>query len=366
MVGRDPARAWADEPSSTQSRRGLAVGTSESQATCRPLSCTYTFTYTCFSLGGASESESVSARKERPAASHPRGMPRDVTPRVARIQMPARSGISAVLEIGRVEAQSGDHREGVTASRINCDPATATTFAVTHKITRGQRRGEGVGPMQRKRDRPRAIVTAFVERPVSAAPDIRLVPKRVGRPDRILHSLGCVRWRVSDAVAQDRAVPCDHRFRAATCDLRSIILRLRVVLFRLIRCACCAVARRRRVFIRVPNRRPLRPRNERHAHRLCLIDRLRHSDARPRIHLRFWLVIIKLIFIDPFSARDGRPSGIRRDANGSCRHSRDHTRRMMNDRIGHRVDGIADERKRLKRDTKGIALLLPASLRFGR
>src|SRR5213082_1581867 len=87
-----------------------------------------------------------------------RRMARDVTAGIASIRVPAWADIAAVAKIRRIEAQTGDDREGMPGPRINRDPASATAFAVTHEIARRQRRRQQSRAMQRIRNRARAIV----------------------------------------------------------------------------------------------------------------------------------------------------------------------------------------------------------------
>src|SRR5438105_6560797 len=110
-------------------------------------------------------------------------MPRDVAAGVAPIRIPTGTDIAAVAKIGRIETQTGDHRESVAGPRKNRDPAAATAFAVTHEIARRQRRRKQSRAMQRIGDRARAIVAAIVKRTVSAAPDVRFAANGVRGPD---------------------------------------------------------------------------------------------------------------------------------------------------------------------------------------
>src|SRR6266446_6694366 len=125
---------------------------------------------------------------------------------VATINVPTGADIATVTQVGRVESQAGDDGEGVTAARIDGDPPAATAFAVTEKLTRGQRRLEKIGMMQREGNGPRAVVAVIVERAVAAAPDVRFATESVRRPDGGLHVRRGIRWRVGDSIAQDSAI----------------------------------------------------------------------------------------------------------------------------------------------------------------
>ena len=75
--------------------------------------------------------------------------------------------------------------------------------------------------MERVRNGARAIVAVIVKRAVAAAPNVRLAPQRVRRPDGILHVLRRPRRRISDAVAQHRPFARDHRPVSSPFDLRA-------------------------------------------------------------------------------------------------------------------------------------------------
>src|SRR5713101_10163903 len=101
-------------------------------------------------------------------------MPRLKTPAVAAIDMPARTNIAAVAQIGRVESQTSDHCEHMTVTRVNREPAAAAAPAVTKKIARRQRLLEHPGVMERERNRAGTIVIVIVivKRSVSPAPNV--------------------------------------------------------------------------------------------------------------------------------------------------------------------------------------------------
>src|SRR2546423_15566717 len=124
------------------------------------------------------------------------------TPGIATINVPARSHIAAVAKVGRVETQTGNHREHMTVARVDREPAAAAAFAVTKKIARRQRLIEHAGVMERERNCAGAIVTVIVERSVSPTPNVRTIANCVDRPDCMFDRVGGVRRRVSDSVSQ--------------------------------------------------------------------------------------------------------------------------------------------------------------------
>ena len=77
------------------------------------------------------------------------GMSCDKAPRVAPTGMPAWSHV-AIAEVGRVESEACDDREGVTGPGINCDPPSTAAPAIPHEVIRGQRRREQPAAMQRE------------------------------------------------------------------------------------------------------------------------------------------------------------------------------------------------------------------------
>src|SRR6266446_7919307 len=141
----------------------------------------------------------------------PNGMTRGEAVCVATINVPARANIATVTQVGRIESQTGDDGEGVTAARIDSDPPATTAFAVTEKITRWQRCLEKIVMIQRERDGPRAVVAVIVERAVAAAPEVRFAMESVRRPDGALHVHRGIRWRVGDSIAQDSAAAGNNR-----------------------------------------------------------------------------------------------------------------------------------------------------------
>src|SRR5258708_6385870 len=142
-------------------------------------------------------------------------MARLETPVVTTVEVPARANVTAVAQIGRVEAQTCDHREHVTMTRVNREPAAAAAFAVTKKIARGQRLLEHAGIMKRERNGAGTIVTVIMKRSVSPAPNIRSIVNGIHRPDCAFDGVGRVRWRVSNSIPQHRAISGDHRTRSA-------------------------------------------------------------------------------------------------------------------------------------------------------
>lgn len=87
-------------------------------------------------------------------------MARDETAGIAALYIPAWAGVPAFTKISRIPPEPGDHGKGVTAARVNRNPASAPPLAVTHEIARGQRRAERARAVQREGDAARAIVTA--------------------------------------------------------------------------------------------------------------------------------------------------------------------------------------------------------------
>jgi hypothetical protein len=71
-------------------------------------------------------------------------------PSVAAVEMPARADISTVTEVGRIEAQAGDHRERMAPPGINGDPSATTAFTEANQLVRRQRLIERTGMMQRE------------------------------------------------------------------------------------------------------------------------------------------------------------------------------------------------------------------------
>src|SRR6267378_6828041 len=132
---------------------------------------------------------------------------------VAAVDLPAGADVAAVTQIGRVETQTGDHREDVTVSRVNREPSAAAALAVTKKIARGQRLLEHAGIMKRERNCSGTIVTVIMKRSVSAAPNVGTVANRVDRPDCMFDRVGRVRRRVSNSVSQHRAISGNQRPR---------------------------------------------------------------------------------------------------------------------------------------------------------
>src|ERR1700680_45043 len=130
---------------------------------------------------------------------------------IATIHVPTGADIATVTQVGGVEAQAGNDGKSVTAARIDGDPPAATAFAITEKITRGQRHLEKIGMMQREGNGPGAVVAVIVERAVAAAPDVRFATESVRRPDGGLHVRRGIRWRIGDSVAQDSAAAANKR-----------------------------------------------------------------------------------------------------------------------------------------------------------
>src|SRR5690242_4996477 len=67
--------------------------------------------------------------------------------------------------------------------------------------------------MQREGNRTRTVVSVIMERTVSPAPDIRTTTNCVHRPDRMLHAVRRVGWRVSDSVSDYGAIASNHWVR---------------------------------------------------------------------------------------------------------------------------------------------------------
>src|SRR5438094_306235 len=132
---------------------------------------------------------------------------------VATTCVPARTDIAAVAEIRRVQSQTGDHHEHVTATRVNRDPTSATAFPVTKKIARGQRLPEHAGIVKGERNGAGTIVTVIMKRSVSPAPNIRSIANGVHGPDCMFNAVGRVGRRVSDSISQHRAISGNHRMR---------------------------------------------------------------------------------------------------------------------------------------------------------
>ena len=142
---------------------------------------------------------------------HAGRMPGYIAAGVAAIGIPARADISAAAQIGRVEAQTGDNRKGVSRAGINGDPAASAAFAIAHELARGQGRIESAGAVERKGNRSRTIVSAIIKRSVPAAPDVGFPAKTVRGPDRVLHALRRARRRVGHSVAQNGPASCNRR-----------------------------------------------------------------------------------------------------------------------------------------------------------
>jgi len=104
----------------------------------------------------------------------------------------------------RVESQSGDDRIRVAVARVNRDPFPATALTIFSKIRRTDRRLEQTGRAEGIGNRSWTIITAIVERFVTAAENVRLAEKLVRRPDCALH---CDRrWLRSGSLT--RTKPC--------------------------------------------------------------------------------------------------------------------------------------------------------------
>ena len=161
---------------------------------------------------------------------HSDRMARDISASIPAIPIPARADISAPAQIRRIETQPGDDRKGVARPGINGHPSPAAAFAITHQVARRQRRGEQSPSMQRVRDRTRAIVSAVVERPVPAAPDIGLATNGVRGPNRILHALWRVGRRIGDSITQNCPASRHHRPIAAPFDLRTFLLLILILI----------------------------------------------------------------------------------------------------------------------------------------
>lgn len=153
-------------------------------------------------------------------------MPRLESPGVAAVEMPARANVAAVTQIGSIQAQTGDRRENVTVSRINREPTSAASFAVTKKIARRYWLIKHSGVMEREGNCSGAIVTVIAKRAVSPAPNVRAPANCVHRPDRMFHTVGRVRRRVSDSVTQDGAIAANHRMRIGEIKSRCSNLRI--------------------------------------------------------------------------------------------------------------------------------------------
>src|SRR5438552_1381822 len=145
---------------------------------------------------------------------------------VATIDVPARTDIAAVAQIGRVETQAGDHREHVTVAGVNRDPTAAATFAVTKKIARRQRLLEHAGIVKGERNCAGTIVTVIMKRSVSPAPNIRSIANRVHRPDCMFDAVGRVRRRVSNSIPQHCAISGDYGVRTTYIESRSSRFRI--------------------------------------------------------------------------------------------------------------------------------------------
>ncbi|MEY2537484.1 MAG: hypothetical protein QOG67_1224 [Verrucomicrobiota bacterium] len=145
-------------------------------------------------------------------------MTRIESPCIAAVRVPSRADIAPVTEVCRVQAQSRDHGEGVSAPRINRDPTATSALAIAQQITRGQWLIEGASMMQCIRHGAGAVVARIVKRSVSATPMIRLMADRVHRPDRGFHVRGSIRWRVGDTVSQHRATSGHGGVRAVGAD----------------------------------------------------------------------------------------------------------------------------------------------------
>ena len=135
------------------------------------------------------------------------------------VRVPARSDVTTVAEVSRIEAQSGDHRKGVTVTGINRDPTAASAFAEAKKIARSQRLIQDPCMMQCVGNCSRAIISGINKRTVSAAPLIWLAANAIHSPDRGLHVRRRIFWRVGDSVFQDCPAPGNGWARAARFDL---------------------------------------------------------------------------------------------------------------------------------------------------
>src|ERR1043166_8266467 len=154
-------------------------------------------------------------RRSAAARLHPDRMPGDVAAGIASVMVPAGADGAAAPEVSCVETKPGDNREGVAIAGIDRHPTSPAALAVTHEVARGQWRVQDPGAMKGVRDRSGTIVTAVVERPVTAAPDIGFAANGVGGPDRVLHALRRAGRRISDSVPQYRPASPHHGAVAA-------------------------------------------------------------------------------------------------------------------------------------------------------
>jgi len=156
-------------------------------------------------------------------------MTRFKSPRVAAVEIPARTDVATIAQVGRVESQSSDRGEDVAMPGINRKPSAAAACTVTEKIARRYWLIEQAGVMKRERNRSGTIITVIVKRSVSAAPNVGTTANCVHGPDRVFDRVRRVGWRISDSTSQDRAISADHWMRISEIEARCSRFRVGVV-----------------------------------------------------------------------------------------------------------------------------------------
>src|SRR6185295_8991337 len=90
-------------------------------------------------------------------------------------------------EWGRVQPQTGNHREGVTIACIDRDPFAAPSLTIFSKFGRAHRRFDYSGATERIRNGAGTIVGGIMEGFVTAAVAIRFGMQLIRSPDGALH-----------------------------------------------------------------------------------------------------------------------------------------------------------------------------------
>ena len=135
-------------------------------------------------------------------------MPRFKAKRHALGRLPARRPTAGwVVWRSCVQAKTGDHSEGVTASSIDRDPFPRSATPVSAQVSRTQRRGNKAGARQRVGNSSGAIIAAVIEVAMAAAVSIRFRAQLISRPDGTFDSERCVYRRQGQSATKPRFVP---------------------------------------------------------------------------------------------------------------------------------------------------------------
>ncbi len=132
-------------------------------------------------------------RKRKRRNLQPDGMPRFETKGHARGRLPARRPTAGgIVRRGGIESKTGDDRESVTVSSIDCDPFPGTATSVSAQLFRAQRRAHQTGTRQSIGNGGGTIISAVIKGAMAAAVPIRFRAQLIGRPDGALNRERCV------------------------------------------------------------------------------------------------------------------------------------------------------------------------------